>query len=111
MEMAARVVVAGATGNVGSAAVHTLSQMGAEVKALTRSNTGEKCAPLKALDRVELVECDISDQATLSGVFEGVAAAFLTCANFRGQVAAETAFIDAAVAQGCPCLVKLGTVR
>ena len=109
--MSARVVVAGASGNVGSAAVHKLSQMGVEVKALTRSSASEKCAPLKALANVELVECDISDQSSLSGVFDGVKAAFLTCGNFRGQVKAEIAFIDAAVAAGCPYLVKLGTVR
>ena len=88
-DLAARVVVAGATGNVGSAAVHKLSQMGVEVKALTRSSAGEKGAPLQALEHVQLVECDIADQSTLSGVFEGVKAAFLTCGNFRGQVAAE----------------------
>jgi NAD(P)H dehydrogenase (quinone) len=111
LTMVARVVVAGASGNVGSAAVHKLSQMGVEVKALTRSSAGEKCAPLKALEHVQLVECDISDQSSLSGVFEGVKAAFLTCGNFQGQVAAEKAFIDAAVAAGCPYLVKLGSVR
>jgi len=109
--MASRVVVAGASGNVGSAAVHKLSQMGVEVKALTRSSADEKCAPLKALEHVQLVECDISDQSSLTGLFEGVKAAFLTCGNFQGQVAAEKAFIDAAVAAGCPYLVKLGTVR
>ena len=42
----ARVVVAGSSGNVGSAAVRQLSQMGVEVKALTRSSAAEKCAPL-----------------------------------------------------------------
>ena len=109
--MVTRVVVAGASGNVGSAAVHKLSQMGVEVKALTRSSADEKCAPLKALEHVQLVECDISDQSSLTGVFDGVKAAFLTCGNFQGQVAAEKAFIDAAVAAGCPYLVKLGTVR
>ena len=109
--MVTRVVVAGASGNVGSAAVHKLSQMGVEVKALTRSSADEKCAPLKALEHVQLVECDISDQSSLTGLFEGVKAAFLTCGNFQGQVAAEKAFIDAAVAAGCPYLVKLGTVR
>ena len=107
----ARVVVAGSSGNVGSAAVRKLSQMGVEVKALTRSSAAEKCAPLKALEHVQLVDCDISDPSSLTGVFDGVQAALLTCGNFQGQAAAEKSFIDAAVAAGCPYLVKLGTVR
>ena len=109
--MVARVVVAGSSGNVGSAAVRKLSQMGVEVKALTRSSAAEKCAPLKALEHVQLVDCDISDPSSLTGVFDGVQAALLTCGNFQGQAAAEKSFIGAAVAAGCPYLVKLGTVR
>jgi len=85
--------------------------MGIEVKALTRSSAAQKCAPLKALEHVQLVDCDISEPSSLSGVFDGVQAAFLTCGNFQGQAAAEKSFIDAAVAAGCPYLVKLGTVR
>lgn len=105
------VVVAGASGNVGSGAVRALSQLGVEVRALTRTSASEKVAPLKALSKVEVVECDLSDASTLAQVFDGVSAAFLTCANFRGQVQAEKNFIDAAVAAGCKYLVKLGTVR
>jgi uncharacterized protein YbjT (DUF2867 family) len=80
-------VVAGASGNVGSAAVHTLAQMGgAQVKALTRSSAGDKVASLKALENVDIVECDIADRTSLSGVFDGATAALLTCGNHQGQV-------------------------
>ena len=94
-------VVAGASGNVGSAAVRALASH-ANVRALTRSSASEKIAPLRELSKVEIVECDISDASSLRAhqVFEGVTAAFLTCGNFRGQVEAEKSFIDAAVAGG-----------
>lgn len=105
-------VVAGASGNVGSAAVQALAQMpGAEIKALTRSSADEKVASLKALDNVQIVECNIADKTSLDTVFDGATAALLTCGNHQGQVDTEKSFIDAAVAAGCPYLVKLGTVR
>jgi len=110
--MARKIVVAGASGNVGSLAVQALAQMeGVEIKALTRSSDSEKLAPLRSLKNVQIVECDISNKTSLAGVFGGVDAAFLTCGNFRGQVEAEKTFIDEAVSSGCPYLVKLGTVR
>uniref|UniRef100_A0A7S3B3G4 NmrA-like domain-containing protein n=1 Tax=Haptolina ericina TaxID=156174 RepID=A0A7S3B3G4_9EUKA len=106
------VVVAGATGHVGLAAVNALVAQGVEVRALTRKSTSEAVAPLRELSKVQIVECNLSDgDASLATVFSDATAALLTCANFRGQVDAEKAFIDAAVAGGCPYLVKLATVQ
>lgn len=108
--MPIQIVVAGASGNVGSAAVRKLAELGnCEVKALTRSASG-KIQPLKDLANVEIVECDVNDAASLAGVFEGATAVFLTSGNYRGQVQAEKNVIDAAVTAGCKYLVKLGTV-
>ncbi|KAJ1473723.1 hypothetical protein T484DRAFT_1972339 [Baffinella frigidus] len=104
-------IVAGASGNVGSAAVRKLSESGASVKALTRSSTSDKVAPLKDLPGVEVVQCDLTDKSALASVFTGVKGAILTCGNCKEQVEAEKNFIDCAVAAGCPFLVKLGTVK
>ena len=104
-------IVVGASGNVGSATVRKLAESGAAVKALTRSSTSDKVAPLKDLASVEVVECDLMDKVALAGAFTGVKGAILTCGNCKEQVEAEKNFIDCAVAAGCPFLVKLGTVR
>ena len=104
-------IVAGASGNVGSATVRKLAECGAAVKALTRSSTSDKVAPLKDLANVEVVECDLMDKSALASVFTGVKGAILTYGNCKEQVEAEKSFIDCAVAAGCPFLVKLGTVR
>jgi len=105
-------VVAGASGNVGNAVMQRLAQLGcAEIRALTRSSTNPKLATLKGSFDFEMIECDLSDKASLSQVFEGATTAFLSSANFQGQVEAEKNFIDCAVASGVKYLVKLGTVR
>ena len=80
------IVVAGASGNVGSAAVKKLAELGGvNVKALTRSGASDKVGPLKELASVQIVECDIGDKSSLAGVLDGATAAFLTCGNFQGQ--------------------------
>lgn len=80
------IVVAGATGNVGSAAVQKLAELGGvSVKALTRAGASDKVGPLKALANVQVVECDIGNKSSLAGVLDGATAAFLTCGNFQGQ--------------------------
>ncbi|CAE8641746.1 unnamed protein product [Polarella glacialis] len=104
-------IVAGASGNVGSAAVRKLAESGAAVKALTRSSTSDKVAPLKDLANVEVVECDLTDKSALASVFAGAKGAILTYGNCKEQVEAEKNFIDCAVAAGCLFLVKIGTVR
>jgi len=110
--------VAGATGNVGSGVALALSKLtdneGDEIRCLTRSAAGENpaLAALADISNAEIVECDLLNCTGLAAAFEGVDAAFLSCANFRGQVTAEKNFIDAAIASsGCRYLVKLGTVR
>jgi uncharacterized protein YbjT (DUF2867 family) len=119
--MPIQIVVAGASGNVGSAAVRKLAELGnCGVKALTsQADEGVdlcyysaygKIEPLKQLANVEIVECDVNDAASLANVFEGATAVFLTSGNYHGKVQAEKNVIDSAVAAGCKYLVKLGTV-
>jgi uncharacterized protein YbjT (DUF2867 family) len=79
------IVVAGATGNVGSGAVRKLAELGGvSVKALTRAGAGDKAGPLKDLANVQIVECDIGDKSSLAGVLDGATGALLTCGNFQG---------------------------
>jgi len=104
------ILVAGATGNVGSATVRKLNELGAHVKALTRTSSSDKAAPLKELPNTEIIECDLMDKANLASAFSNVKAAFLACSNCKEQVELENNFIDCAVAAGCQYLVKLGTV-
>lgn len=104
-------IVAGASGNVGLSAVQKLVESGAKVKALTRSSTSDKVAPLNECAQVQVVQCDLLDKASLANVFDGAKGAFLISANCKDQVEAEKNFIDCAVASGCPYLVKLGTIR
>lgn len=111
MEGTAVFIVAGATGNVGSAVVRKLAGQGSTIKALTRSSAGDKAAPLKELAKVEVIECDLMNKSGLTSAFAGATAAFLACSNSLDQVDSEKNFIDCAVAAGITYLVKLGTVR
>lgn len=103
------IVVAGASGNVGAAAVRKLADLGATVKALTRDSASDKVAALKKLPNVQVVQCDLLDATSIASACSGVKAAVLTCANVKEQVESEKKFIDGAKAAGCTYLVKLAT--
>lgn len=104
------ILVAGGTGNVGSAVVRSLSACGVSTKVITRDPSAEKAQRLAGLPGVSIVKGDICDANAMAVAFQGVTAAFLGCSNSESQVAAEKSFIDAAVtASSCTYLVKLGT--
>jgi len=114
--MTTRIVVAGATGNIGFSVVQELAQFdgNVEIRALTRSSSSDNptLAAMKESSNVEILECNLSDKSSLTDVFDGVTAAFVVSANFRGQIEAEKNFIDAALSSSsCKYLVKVGTVR
>jgi len=104
-----KVLVTGATGNVGSQVAKHLSEAGVSVKAMTRSAKGDKVKELQAMKNVEIVECDPLDKPSLTKAMEGVNAVFLVSANIKEQTQAEINVIDAAVAAGCTYLVENGT--
>merc|ERR1712048_863039 len=103
-----KVLVTGATGNVGSQVAKHLSEAGVSVKAMTRSAKGDKVKELQAMKNVEIVECDPLDKPSLTKAMEGVNAVFLVSANIKEQTQAEINVIDAAVAAGCTYLVENG---
>ena len=102
-----KVLVTGATGNVGSQVVRELRGHGASIRALVRD-------PDRAAEKlgggVELAAGDFSDSASLRRALEGVEHVFLTSADGPQKVEHETTLIDAATAAGMPLIVKLSTI-
>ena len=98
-----RVLVTGATGNVGSQVVAELRRRGVPVRAFVRD--AAKAALM--LGDVELALGDFADEASLRRALEGVESIFLACANVPRQLEYETRVIDVAAAVGVGQLVKL----
>ena len=99
-----KVLVTGATGNVGSWVVRELQARDVSVRAFVRDSDG---AAGKLGDGVELASGDFSDAASVRRALEGVEGVFLACDNNPRQVEYETGVIDAAAAAGVRRIVKL----
>jgi uncharacterized protein YbjT (DUF2867 family) len=102
-----RVLVTGATGNLGSQVVRELQGRDASVRAFVRDPDR---AAEKLGDGVELAAGDFSDAASLRRALEGVEQVFLTSADGPQKVEHETAVIDAATTAGVSLIVKLSTL-
>lgn len=59
-----KIVVLGATGNVGFATVNALSKKGIKVRAGVRDPTSEKAKQLASFGNVELVQSNFADVST-----------------------------------------------
>ena len=105
--MMTKVLVTGATGNVGSRVVRELRDRGVTVRAFVR-DPGKAAAMLG--DGVELVPGDFSDRASVRRALKGVDCIFLGCANDPQQVEYETGVIAAAAAAGARRIVKLSAL-
>ncbi|MCU0495307.1 MAG: SDR family oxidoreductase [Chloroflexaceae bacterium] len=101
-----KILVTGATGNVGSQVVRALQVRGVPVRAFVRNPDAAA-----KLGNVELVIGDFADSAALRRAMEGVERVFLTSADGPDKVAHERAVIDAAAEAGVQLLVKLSTVH
>lgn len=99
-----KLLVTGATGDVGSQVVHELRRRGVPVRAFVRDR--ERAAAVLG-EGVELASGDFADAASVRHALEGVDGVFLACANDPRQVEYETGVIDAAAATGVRRLVKL----
>ena len=108
--MSAPVLVTGATGKQGGAAVRALSAAGVPVRALVRDPDAERA---KALG-VELVAGDLTDSESLNRAAKGVRAVFSVQMppftgdgfDFAGEVAQARNLVRAALAQGVPQFVQ-----
>ena len=102
-----KVLVTGATGNVGSWVVKELRGHGASIRAFVRDPDR---AAEKLGDDVELAVGDFSDTSSLHRALEDADHLFLTSADSPQMVEHETAVIEAAAAAGVSRIVKLSTL-
>jgi uncharacterized protein YbjT (DUF2867 family) len=102
--MTKKVLVTGATGNVGSRVVHELRERGVTVRAFVR-DPAEATAMLG--DDIELAVGDFGDPGSIHRATEGVDGVFLACSNQPRQVEFEARVIDAAEEMGVRRIVKL----
>jgi uncharacterized protein YbjT (DUF2867 family) len=99
-----KVLVTGATGNVGSQVVRELRGRGVPVRAFVR-DPDEAAATLG--QEIELAVGEFSDPNSIRRALDGVEYVFLACGNHPRQVEYETNAIDAARAAGMRRIVKL----
>ncbi|MFJ2778717.1 NmrA family NAD(P)-binding protein [Kitasatospora sp. NPDC087315] len=102
------IVIMGATGATGGAALRSLAELGVPSRALGR-DPGRLAAGLTDHTRrlVEPVFADAGDQGSLREAFKGARQLFLTMANGPQQVEHELRAIDLAVAGGVQHIVKI----
>ncbi|MFE3229881.1 SDR family oxidoreductase [Nocardia sp. NPDC059228] len=100
------IVVMGASGETGGAALQGLRELGVPCRALSRD-------PARLRDRlgevrgVEFAAADAADPESLRAGFDGASQLFLTMVNGPRQVEFETRAIDLAVSSGVEHIVKL----
>ncbi len=102
--MAGKILVTGATGNVGSGLIPELIAKGASVRALVRDAT--KAQGLRDAG-VEVVIGDLDKPETLDGAFSGVDKVFLLTAPNPGQVTQARNGIAAAKRADSPHIVRM----
>lgn len=103
-----RILVTGATGNVGAAVVAALRARGAHVRAFVRD---AEMARAKLGADVECAVGDFEDDGSLRKAMRGVDHVFLTSADGPAKVAHECAVIDAAAAAWVQRIVKLSSPK
>lgn len=102
-----KLLVIGATGNVGSWVLRELGERGAPVRAFVRDQA--RAAAMLG-DDVELAIGDFGDPESVRRAMEGVNGLFLACSNQPQQVEYETRVIDAAKEMGVRRIVKLSAL-
>lgn len=89
------VLVVGARGTIGGAAVHALSAHGARVRALLRSDPDPACLP-----GVEVVRGDLTDPAAVQKALRGVNAAVYVSPHEHNEEAIGAQFVRACESAG-----------
>ena len=107
MPSSGKILVTGATGNVGGAVIAKLTAMGAEVRALVRDES--KSQALKDAG-VEAVTGDLEKPDTLDAAFSGVDKVFLLTPVSPDAVSLARNGIAAAKRAGSPHIVRLSAL-
>lgn len=102
-----KMLVTGATGNIGSKVVAELQKQNVSIRAFVRD---PKKAEAMLGQSVELAVGDFADATSVRRALENVESVFLACSNDPRQVEYETSVIDAAVAAGVRRIVKLSAL-
>jgi uncharacterized protein YbjT (DUF2867 family) len=98
------ILITGATGNVGSEVVKTLSRQKHRARAFVRSTS--KARPI-ALPGIELVEGDFTQPETIARSLQGVDRLFLLIPSSSQVEQQQRDFVDAAKRSGVKHIVKL----
>ena len=104
MTNAGKILVTGATGNVGSILIPNLTNLGADVRALVRDES--KAQGLKDAG-VEVVVGDLDKPHTQDAAFRGVDKVFLITPPNPNQVIQTKNGIEAAKRSGSPFIARL----
>lgn len=99
-----RILVTGATGNVGAHIVRQLQNHNASVRVLVRD-------PSADLGDVEIARGDFDDLSSLRRAMKGVDRVYVSAADGPRKVAHESAVIDAAAEAGVERVVKLSAMH
>jgi uncharacterized protein YbjT (DUF2867 family) len=102
-----KILVTGATGNVGGEVLKQLAGLRVSVRALVRNRT--KAAAIEGPD-VEIVEGDMSKPSTLAPALDGVRKLLLLSSPDPGQAALQNGVIDAAKRAGVRHIVKVSAM-
>ena len=101
------ILVTGANGNIGSAVVPDLLDRGVPVRVLVRDTAKAQ----KAFgDRVEIIEGDLSDTASVQSALDGVEKVFLNTPSLDGFIDLQRPLIDAAAQAGVAHLVRISVM-
>ena len=96
------IVLAGATGNLGSQIAQSLLEQGATVRALVRPRSAHKLAALQQ-QGVSVVKAEADDIAALTSACEGASCVVSALSGLRPVIVdAQVALLQAAVAAGVP---------
>jgi uncharacterized protein YbjT (DUF2867 family) len=99
------IIVTGAAGNTGHAALREFARHGVRVRALVRDEA--KARPLEDLPGVEVVEGDLARPDSLGSALDGVERALLISSSTPDMRDTQCTFVDAAKAAGVHHIVKL----
>ncbi|MEW2511154.1 NAD(P)H-binding protein [Streptomyces sp. NPDC046870] len=102
-----KVLVTGASGNVGSLVVRTLSERKVAVRGVVRREKSAAALRARDLPGVEVVVADLADEKAVPALLDGIDAVFLATGNTADQLTQEQQVIRAAAAAGVRRLVKL----